>query len=64
MILVWLSPFNTKWIISHQKYRQLVDTLKQVSKLQSSQVPGASSSQFSSSGNFKFRNSKISEKIY
>ena len=34
-------------------------TLKQVPKLPSSQVPGTSSSQFSSSGNFKFRNSEI-----
>ena len=34
------------------------DTLKQVPKFRSSQVPGTSSSQFSSSGNFKFRNKK------
>ena len=33
-----------------------------LNKFRSSQVPGTSSSQFSSSGNFKFRNSKISEK--
>ena len=35
------------------------DTLKQVPKFRSSQVPGTSSSQFSSSGNLKFRNFNI-----
>ena len=40
------------------------DILKQVPKFRSSQVPGTSSSEFLSSGNFKFRNSKIIEKMY
>ena len=38
--------------------------LKQVPKFRSSQVLGTSSSEFLSPGNFKFRNSKIIEKMY
>ena len=35
-----------------------------LNKSQSSQVPGTSSSQFSSSGNFKFRNNIVSKKMF